>query len=98
MRRTPCAPPRRKYAARSCGTRLAPRHDALLAGVRFLRRTSEVLCENNVNILRLLSEEIFDFSKECVQPRSAPFSPGRAVPRLADTRSATPCARRTAGP
>ena len=28
-----------------------------------------MLCENNVNILRLLSEEIFDFSKECVWSR-----------------------------
>jgi len=27
------------------------------------RRTSEVLCENNINILRLLSEDVFDFSK-----------------------------------
>jgi len=27
-------------------------------------KTSEVLCENNVTILRLLSEEVFDFSKE----------------------------------
>jgi exportin-1 len=27
-------------------------------------KTSEVLCENNVAILRLLSEEIFDFSKD----------------------------------
>ncbi|RYG55147.1 hypothetical protein EON66_05980, partial [archaeon] len=26
-------------------------------------RTSEVLCENNITILRLLSEEVFDFSK-----------------------------------
>ena len=33
----------------------------------YARRTSEVLCENNVNILKLLSEEIFDFSKECVR-------------------------------
>mmetsp|Transcript_8910 Transcript_8910/g.15655 ORF Transcript_8910/g.15655 Transcript_8910/m.15655 type:complete len:579 (+) Transcript_8910:602-2338(+) len=27
-------------------------------------KTSEVLCENNMNILKLLSEEVFDFSKE----------------------------------
>lgn len=27
-------------------------------------RTSEVLCENNIAILRLLSEEVFDFAKE----------------------------------
>ena len=27
-------------------------------------RTSEVLCENNMHILRLLSEEVFDFSKD----------------------------------
>lgn len=26
-------------------------------------KTSELLCENNVNILRMLSEEVFDFSK-----------------------------------
>lgn len=27
-------------------------------------KTSEVLCENNMNILKLLSEEVFDFSKD----------------------------------
>ena len=27
-------------------------------------RTSEVLCENNMNILKLLSEEVFDYSKD----------------------------------
>lgn len=27
-------------------------------------QTSEVLCENNVRILKLLSEEVFDFSKD----------------------------------
>ena len=27
-------------------------------------RSSEVLCENNMHVLRLLSEEVFDFSKE----------------------------------
>ena len=29
-------------------------------------KTSEVLCENNMNILKLLSEEVFDFSKEAM--------------------------------
>lgn len=29
-------------------------------------RTSEVLCENNMHILRLLSEEVFDFSKDAM--------------------------------
>ncbi len=27
-------------------------------------RTSETLCENSMQILRLLSEEVFDFSKD----------------------------------
>ena len=27
-------------------------------------KTSEVLCENNMQILKLLSEEVFDFSKD----------------------------------
>ena len=27
-------------------------------------KTSEVLCENNMTILKLLSEEVFDFSKD----------------------------------
>lgn len=34
-------------------------------------RTSEVLCENNVAILRLLSEEVFDFSKESLTAAKA---------------------------
>ena len=34
-------------------------------------KTSEVLCENNVVILRLLSEEVFDFSKESMTARRA---------------------------
>lgn len=34
-------------------------------------RTSEVLCENNVAILRLLSEEVFDFSKESMTAAKA---------------------------
>eukprot|EP00632_Arachnochrysis_sp_CCMP2950_P009328 CAMPEP_0185704596 /NCGR_PEP_ID=MMETSP1164-20130828/17569_1 /TAXON_ID=1104430 /ORGANISM="Chrysoreinhardia sp, Strain CCMP2950" /LENGTH=414 /DNA_ID=CAMNT_0028371959 /DNA_START=212 /DNA_END=1452 /DNA_ORIENTATION=+ len=29
-------------------------------------RTSEILCENNMHILRLLSEEVFDFSKDAM--------------------------------
>ncbi|KAJ1457703.1 CRM1 C terminal-domain-containing protein [Pelagophyceae sp. CCMP2097] len=29
-------------------------------------KTSEVLCENNMHILRLLSEEVFDFSKDAM--------------------------------
>ncbi len=29
-----------------------------------LRRTNETLCENSMAILRLLSEEVFDFSKD----------------------------------
>lgn len=27
-------------------------------------QTNEVLCENNMQILKLLSEEVFDFSKD----------------------------------
>ena len=34
-------------------------------------RTSEVLCENNVVILRLLSEEVFDFSKDSMTAAKA---------------------------
>lgn len=30
----------------------------------FCAQTNEVLCENNMQILKLLSEEIFDFSKD----------------------------------
>ena len=29
-------------------------------------QTSEVLCENNMQILRLLSEDVFDFSKDAM--------------------------------
>lgn len=29
-----------------------------------MEQTSEILCENNMTILKLLSEEIFDFSKD----------------------------------
>lgn len=29
-----------------------------------LSQTNEVLCENNMQILKLLSEEVFDFSKD----------------------------------
>lgn len=28
------------------------------------RQTNEVLCENNMQILKLLSEEVFDFGKD----------------------------------
>ena len=34
-------------------------------------KTSEVLCENNVTILRLLSEEVFDFSKDSMTSERA---------------------------
>ena len=43
---------------------LSLRLRALRTSPLSLLRTSEVLCENNINILKLLSEEIFDFSKE----------------------------------
>jgi exportin-1 len=34
-------------------------------------KTSEVLCENNMQILKLLSEEVFDFSQDsCSLPAS----------------------------
>lgn len=32
--------------------------------MRLPRRTNETLCENSMAILRLLSEEVFDFSKD----------------------------------
>ena len=34
-------------------------------------RTSEVVCENNMSILKLLSEEVFDFSKESMTQAKA---------------------------
>lgn len=37
------------------------------------RRTNETLCENSMAILRLLSEEVFDFSKDSLtQVRACP--------------------------
>ena len=32
-------------------------------------KTGEVICENNMQILKLLSEEVFDFSKDQVRQR-----------------------------
>ena len=67
-------------------------------------KTSEVLCENNVNILKLLSEEIFDYSKESMTHakaealKSSLTTEFRAIFELFDfilqvgRRSATPAA------
>ena len=54
-------------------------------------KTSETLCENSMVILKLLSEEVFDFSRgELTQVRAPQYSPGvppRASPSLSLTLS-----------
>ena len=37
-------------------------------------KNSEILCENNMHILRLLSEEVFDFSKDSMTTVRFPAS------------------------
>jgi exportin-1 len=65
-----CHPARLNHSARSRANLWAVTLLTLLPSPSICR-TSEVLCENNIAILRLLSEEVFDFSKETMTAAKA---------------------------